>query len=350
MLAELTDRNRKNMSNPTTKPIVLSGVQPSGELSIGNYIGALRQWEQMQDDYDCQYCIVDLHAITVRQEAEKLREATLDSLALCLAVGVTPEKSNLFIQSHVPEHAQLGWVLNCYTQMGELNRMTQFKDKSARHAENINAGLFGYPVLMAADILLYQANQVPVGNDQKQHLELARDIATRFNNVYGEVFTVPEPYIPQVGARVMSLQDPTKKMSKSDDNRNNVIGLLEDPKAIAKKIKRAVTDSDEPPRVLFDIESKPGVANLMGLMSVATGKTFAEIEAEYEGKMYGHLKTDTADAVVAMLEPVQTRYQEFRADRAYLDQVMKAGSEKASARAADTLKKVYEAVGFVACP
>ncbi|WP_325891473.1 tryptophan--tRNA ligase [Grimontia sp. NTOU-MAR1] len=338
------------MSNPTTKPIVLSGVQPSGELSIGNYIGALRQWEQMQDDYDCQYCIVDLHAITVRQEAEKLREATLDSLALCLAVGVTPEKSNLFIQSHVPEHAQLGWVLNCYTQMGELNRMTQFKDKSARHAENINAGLFGYPVLMAADILLYQANQVPVGNDQKQHLELARDIATRFNNVYGEVFTVPEPYIPQVGARVMSLQDPTKKMSKSDDNRNNVIGLLEDPKAIAKKIKRAVTDSDEPPRVLFDIESKPGVANLMGLMSVATGKTLAEIEAEYEGKMYGHLKTDTADAVVAMLEPVQTRYQEFRADRAYLDQVMKAGSEKASSRAAETLKKVYEAVGFVARP
>ncbi|MBV7298805.1 tryptophan--tRNA ligase [Enterovibrio paralichthyis] len=338
------------MSNPSTKPIVLSGVQPSGELSIGNYIGALRQWEQMQDDYDCQYCIVDLHAITVRQQAEKLREATLDSLALCLAVGVTPEKSNLFIQSHVPEHAQLGWVLNCYAQMGELNRMTQFKDKSQRHAENINAGLFGYPVLMAADILLYQANQVPVGNDQKQHLELARDIATRFNNIYGDVFTVPEPYIPQVGARVMSLQDPTKKMSKSDDNRNNVIGLLEDPKSIAKKIKRAVTDSEEPPRVIFDIETKPGVANLMGLMSVATGKSFAEIEAEYEGKMYGHLKVDTADAVVAMLEPVQTRYQEFRADRAYLDQVMKAGAEKASARAAVTLKKVYEAVGFVARP
>ncbi len=335
------------MSNPTTKPIVLSGVQPSGELSIGNYIGALRQWEQMQDDFDCQYCIVDLHAITVRQEAEKLREATLDSLALCLAVGVTPEKSNLFIQSHVPEHAQLGWVLNCYTQMGELNRMTQFKDKSARHAENINAGLFGYPVLMAADILLYQANQVPVGNDQKQHLELARDIATRFNNVYGDVFSVPEPYIPQVGARVMSLQDPTKKMSKSDDNRNNVIGLLEDPKSIAKKIKRAMTDSEEPPRVLFDIQNKPGVANLMGLMSVATGKTFAEIEADYADKMYGHLKTDTAEAVVAMLEPVQQRYAEFRQDRAYLDQVMKAGAEKASERAAVTLKKVYEAVGFV---
>ncbi|PKF51532.1 tryptophan--tRNA ligase [Enterovibrio nigricans] len=330
--------------------IVLSGVQPSGELSIGNYIGALRQWEQMQDDYDCQYCIVDLHAITVRQDAEKLRQATLDSLALCLAVGVTPEKSNLFIQSHVPEHAQLGWVLNCYAQMGELNRMTQFKDKSARHAENINAGLFGYPVLMAADILLYQANQVPVGNDQKQHLELARDIAHRFNNLYGDVFTVPEPYIPQVGARVMSLQDPIKKMSKSDDNRNNVIGLLEDPKAIAKKIKRAVTDSEEPPRVAFDIETKPGVANLMGLLSVATGKSFADLEAEYEGKMYGHLKSDTADAVVAMLEPVQTRYKQFREDRAYLDSVMKAGAEKASARAAVTLKKAYEAVGFVARP
>ncbi|MDD1782129.1 tryptophan--tRNA ligase [Enterovibrio sp. ZSDZ35] len=338
------------MSNPSTKPIVLSGVQPSGELSIGNYIGALRQWEQMQDDYDCQYCIVDLHAITVRQDAEKLRQATLDSLALCLAVGVTPEKSNLFIQSHVPEHAQLGWVLNCYAQMGELNRMTQFKDKSARHAENINAGLFGYPVLMAADILLYQANQVPVGNDQKQHLELARDIATRFNNLYGDVFTVPEPYIPQVGARVMSLQDPTKKMSKSDDNRNNVIGLLEDPKAIAKKIKRAVTDSEEPPRVAFDIENKPGVANLMGLLSVATGKSFADIEAEYVDKMYGHLKTDTADAVVAMLEPVQTRYKQYREDRAYLDSVMKAGAENASARAAETLKKVYDAVGFVARP
>lgn len=335
------------MSNPTTKPIVLSGVQPSGELSIGNYIGALRQWEQMQNDYDCQYCIVDLHAITVRQAPEALREATQDALAVCLAVGVSPEKSNLFIQSHVPEHAQLSWVLNCYTQMGELNRMTQFKDKSQRYAENINAGLFSYPVLMAADILLYQAKQIPVGNDQKQHLELARDIAHRFNTIYGDVFTVPEPYIPTVGARVMSLQDPHKKMSKSDDNRKNVIGLLEDPKSIAKKIKSAVTDSEDPPRVAFDLEHKAGVANLMGLMSVATGKTYAQIEQDYAGKMYGHLKVDTADAVVAMLAPVQARYKEIRADQSYLEQVMKVGAEKASARAALTLEKVYQAVGFV---
>ena len=341
------------MSDPTSKPItthkpiVLSGVQPSGELSIGNYIGALRQWEQMQNDFDCQYCIVDLHAITVRQNPAALRQATLDSLALCLAVGLSAEKSNLFIQSHVPEHAQLSWVLNCYAQVGELNRMTQYKDKSQRYNENINAGLFSYPVLMAADILLYQANQVPVGNDQKQHLELARDIASRFNNLYGDIFTVPEPFIPQVGARVMSLQDPTKKMSKSDENKNNVIGLLEDPKIIAKKIKRAVTDSQEPPRVVFDIENKPGVANLMGLLSVATGKSFSDIENEYEGKMYGHLKTDTADAVVAMLEPLQSRYKQYRQETTYLNEVMKTGAEKASSRAAVTLKNVYDAVGFL---
>ncbi|WP_120513786.1 tryptophan--tRNA ligase [Photobacterium salinisoli] len=333
-----------------SKPIVFSGVQPSGELSIGNYMGALRQWEQMQDEYNCHYCVVDLHAITVRQDPAALREATLDALALCLAVGVSPEKSTLFVQSHAPEHAQLAWVLNCYTQMGELNRMTQFKDKSQRHSENINAGLFSYPVLMAADILLYGAHQVPVGNDQKQHLELARDIAIRFNNLYGDTFVVPEPYIPPVGARVMSLQDPLKKMSKSDDNRNNVIGLLEDPKAITKKIKRAVTDSEEPPRVVFDIENKPGVSNLMGIMSGVTGKSLADIEAEYSDKMYGHLKKDTAEAVVAMLEPLQARYHAYREDRAFLDQVMKTGAEKASARAAEVLKKVYQAVGFVARP
>lgn len=240
------------------KPIVFSGAQPSGELTIGNYMGALRQWVNMQDDYDCIYCIVNQHAITVRQDPSELKKRTLDTLALYLACGIDPKKSTIFVQSHVPQHSQLSWVLNCYAYFGELSRMTQFKDKSARHAENINAGLFDYPVLMAADILLYQANQIPVGGDQKQHLELSRDLALRFNALYGDIFTVPEPFIPQGGsARVMSLQDPTKKMSKSDDNRNNVIALLEDPKSVAKKIKRAVTDSEEPPRVHYDLENKP---------------------------------------------------------------------------------------------
>ncbi|GAM63748.1 tryptophanyl-tRNA synthetase [Vibrio ishigakensis] len=339
----------------STKPIVLSGVQPSGELSIGNYLGALRQWHQMQDDYDCQYCVVDLHAITVRQEAAALREATLDALAVCLAVGVDPKKSTLFVQSHVPEHAQLGWVLNCYTQMGELNRMTQFKDKSQRYANDVNVGLYDYPVLMAADILLYGAHQVPVGNDQKQHLELARDIATRFNNLYGSaeapIFQVPEPYIPKVNARVMSLQDATKKMSKSDDNRKNVITLLEEPKSIIKKINKAQTDPDNPPRIAYDVENKAGIANLMGLYSAATGKTFEEIEAQYQGvEMYGPFKKDVGQALVAMLEPIQSEYHRIRNDIPYLNEVMKAGADKASEKAAVTLDKVYQAVGFVQRP
>ncbi|MDX3775681.1 tryptophan--tRNA ligase [Chromatiaceae bacterium AAb-1] len=332
------------MSN---KPIVLSGAQPSGQLTIGNYLGALRQWDKMQDDYNCLYCIVDLHAITVRQDPEKLRNASLDSLALYLACGIDPKRSAVFMQSHVPEHSQLAWVLSCYTQFGELSRMTQFKDKSERHASNVNAGLFTYPVLMAADILLYQTNQVPVGHDQKQHLELARDVAMRFNALHGEVFTIPEPYIPPVAARVMSLQDPLKKMSKSDDNPQNFIGLLEDPKVIAKKIKRAITDSEDPPRVRYDLENKPGVANLLSILSGVTGKTMPQLEAEYEGKMYGHLKGDVADAVVALLEPVQQRFHELRADQGTLTAVMREGAEKARARASATLQQVNEAVGFV---
>ena len=334
-----------------SKPIVFSGAQPSGELTIGNYMGALRQWVKMQDDYECIYCIVDLHAITVRQDAEKLRKATLDTLALYLAVGIDPKKSTIFVQSHVPEHTQLSWALNCYTYFGELGRMTQFKDKSVRYetsnSESITAGLFDYPVLMAADILLYQTNQVPVGEDQKQHLELSRDIASRFNAIYGDVFTVPEPFIPKSGARVMSLQEPTKKMSKSDDNRKNVIGLLEDPKAVTKKIKSAMTDSEEPPVIRYDIKNKPGVSNLLDILSGVTGKAIPELEAEFEGQMYGHLKGAVAEAVSGMLTEVQERFNRFRSDEAYLQQVMKEGAEKARARASVTLKKAYEAIGFV---
>ena len=335
------------MSN---KPVVLSGCQPSGQLTLGNYMGALKQWVSMQDDYDCLYMIVDLHAITVRQDPKLLAEACLDGLSLYLACGIDPQKSTLFLQSHVPEHAQLSWVLNCYAQMGELNRMTQFKDKSAKNENNINVGLYSYPVLQAADILLYQADKVPVGEDQKQHLELTRDIATRVNNLYGDVFRLPDPYIPDFGARIMSLQEPEKKMSKSDNNPNNFIGLLEEPKKLAKKIKRAVTDSDEQANIYFNPTEKPGVSNLLTLLSLATGKSIKELEPEYTDKMYGHLKGDVADAVVALLEPIQARYAEIRADRAYLDDVMRQGADKASARAAETLAKVYKAVGFIPKP
>lgn len=333
-----------------SKPIVLSGAQPSGELTIGNYLGALRQWVAMQVNFKSYFMLVDLHAITVRQDPEKLRNACLDGLALYLACGIDPEKSDIFIQSHVPEHSQLGWVLNCYTQMGELNRMTQFKDKSQKNTNNINSGLFTYPVLMAADILLYQADQVPVGNDQKQHLELSRDIATRFNNLHGDVFKIPEPQIPEVGARIMSLQDPEKKMSKSDDNPNNIIGLLEDPKKITKKIKRAVTDSDEQARIYFSPEEKAGVSNLLTLLSCTTGKSIESLVPEYEDKMYGHLKTDVADAVVSFIEPMQQRFHEIRADQAYLNDVMKKGAEGASERASQTLQAVYDAIGLVKKP
>lgn len=330
-----------------TKPIVLSGCQPSGSLTIGNYMGALRQWVEMQETHDCLYCIVDLHAITVRQDPTELRSAIYDGLAMYQAVGIDPAKSTMFIQSQVAEHAELCWILNCYTQMGELNRMTQFKDKSQKNAANINVGLFSYPVLMAADILLYGPSHVPVGSDQKQHLELARDIATRFNNAYGETFVVPEPAIPTHGARIMSLQEPTKKMSKSDDNVKNFIGLLEDPKVIAKKIKSAETDSDEAANIYFDTAEKPGVSNLLTLLSCSTGKSIEELVPEYEDKMYGHLKVDTANAVVALLEPIQARYKVLRADEKALEAVARAGAEKARARAKVVLANVYEKIGFL---
>nr|WP_136251416.1 tryptophan--tRNA ligase [Ningiella ruwaisensis] len=330
-----------------SKPVVLSGCQPSGQLTLGNYMGALKQWVDMQSTHDCLYMIVDLHAITVRQDPKELHKACLDGLALYLACGIDPEKSTIFMQSHVPEHAQLGWVLNCFTQMGELNRMTQFKDKSQKNVNNINVGLYAYPVLQAADILIYQANEVPIGEDQKQHLELTRDIATRFNNMYGEIFTLPEPFIPESGARVMSLQDPSKKMSKSDDNPNNIIGLLEDPKKLAKKIKRAVTDSDEQARIYYDTAEKPGVSNLLSLLSCASGKPIESLVPEYEDKMYGHLKSDVADAVVELVTPIQHRFAEIRADQQYLHSVMKQGSAKAQRIASDTLHKVYQTLGFV---
>tara|TARA_B100002003_G_scaffold240806_1_gene261755 strand:- start:91 stop:1098 length:1008 start_codon:yes stop_codon:yes gene_type:complete len=335
------------MSN---KPIVLSGCQPSGQLTLGNYMGALKQWVSMQTDYDCLYMLVDQHAITVRQEPEKLYNACLDGLALYLACGIDPKQSTLFVQSHVPGHAQLSWVLNCYTQMGELNRMTQFKDKSAKNENNINVGLYAYPVLQAADILLYQADKVPVGEDQKQHLELTRNIATRMNNLYGDMFTLPDPYIPEFGARIMSLQEPDRKMSKSDTNPKNFIGLLEDPKKITKKIKSAVTDSDEQARIYFDPEEKAGVSNLLTLLSLATNKSIDSLVPEYEDKMYGHLKGDVAEAVVALIEPIQEKYKALRDDRAYLDEVMKSGAEKASAKAAVTLEKVYDTIGFIKKP
>ncbi|WP_439257511.1 tryptophan--tRNA ligase [Lonepinella sp. BR2271] len=334
-----------------SKPVVLSGVQPSGELTIGNYLGALRQWVKMQDDFECLFCIVDLHAITVRQDPAQLRKASLDVLALYLACGIDPSKSTIFIQSHVPEHTQLAWALNCYTYFGEMGRMTQFKDKSSKHADNVNVGLFTYPVLMAADILLYQANQVPVGEDQRQHLEITRDIAQRFNALYptekGEIFVVPEAFIPKAGAKVMALQEPTKKMSKSDDNRNNVITLLEEPKSVEKKIKRAMTDGEEPPVVRYDPQNKAGVSNLLEILSVIRDVPIADLEKEFEGQMYGHLKGAVAESVVNMLTELQERFYHYRNNETLLNQIAAEGAKKARERASKTLADVYQAIGFV---
>ena len=332
--------------NITPKKRILSGIQPSGAVTLGNYVGALRNWVELQksDEYECYFMLADLHTITVRQEAKVLRKNAIDLLALFLAAGIDPQKSPVFFQSHVPAHVQLSWVLNCNTYMGELSRMTQFKDKSRKHADNINAGLFTYPVLMAADILLYQADLVPVGEDQKQHLEITRDIAKRFNNAYSETFKIHEPYIPKVGARIMSLQDPTQKMSKSDPNENAYILLLDKPDAIVRKIKRAVTDSGSEVR---RGEGKEGIENLMSIYGAVTGKTMEETEAEFEGKGYGVFKSAVADAVVAALEPIQKRYAELTANRDYLEDVYRSGAQIAERTAFKTIAKVYRKVGFI---
>ncbi|MGN0902450.1 MAG: tryptophan--tRNA ligase, partial [Succinivibrio sp.] len=286
------------------------------------------------------------HAITVRQDPKELLERSYNTLAIFIAAGIDPQKSTIFMQSHVPAHCQLSWVLNCYTQVGELNRMTQYKDKSKRYADNVTAGLFDYPVLMAADILLYQADLVPVGDDQKQHIEITRDIATRFNNLYGKTFVLPEGYFPKAGARVMSLQEPTKKMSKSDDNENNVVRILEDPKSILKKLKRAVTDSDNPPVIAYDWEKKPGVSNLLEIMSACTNTPVEELVDRYKGQMYGTFKCEVGDAIIALLEPLQKRYKELRENEDYLKEILKHGADKAAQRAQTTLDDVYKKIGF----
>ncbi len=330
------------------KQILFSGIQPSGVLHIGNYIGAIRNWVKLQDEYDCLFSIVDLHAITIRQNPKLLHERCYDYLALLIACGIEPEKNIMFCQSHVPAHSELTWILNCYAHMGELNRMTQFKDKSKKQA-NINVGLFAYPVLQAADILLYKTNVVPVGADQRQHLELTRDIALRFNNIYEEVFTVPEHYIPalETGGRIMGLQDPEKKMSSSDPNENNLICLLDSPEEIRKKFKRAVTDSGK--EVRFH-ESKPGIANLLIIYSALTNKSIKDLEKQYQGLGYGKFKNDVAEAVIEFLAPIQKRFQELRQDQKTLDKILKQGAEMASERANVMLNKIYAVIGFIPHP
>jgi tryptophanyl-tRNA synthetase len=330
----MADENKKR---------VFSGIQPTGGFTLGNYLGAVRNWGVLQDEYDCIYSVVDLHSITVRQDPATLRRQIRESAALLLACGVDPERSILFIQGDVHQHAELSWILGCYTQFGELSRMTQFKDKSQKHPENVNGGLFTYPVLMAADILLYQTDLVPIGADQKQHLELARNIAERFNGVYGQTFVVPDGYFPKVAARVMSLQDPTAKMSKSDENTNAKIMLLDDPDLIVKKFRRAVTDSGNEIRAA---EDKPGVTNLMSIYSACTGKTFEEIEREFDGKGYGDFKTAVGETVRDMLKPIQERYAVYLSDKEQLNGILKSGAEKASYLASKTLAKARRKIGL----
>ena len=326
------------------KKKVLSCIQPSGMLTLGNYLGALKNWKNMQEEFDCTYAVADLHAITVRQEPAKLRAQIYSTYAIMLALGLDPEKSTLFIQSHVPEHTALSWLLSCNTQFGEMSRMTQFKDKSAKHANNVNVGLFSYPVLMAADILLYQPDFVPVGADQKQHLEIARDIAIRFNNLYGDVFTVPEPYIAKTGARVMSLGDPTKKMSKSDENANAWVAILDDRDTIIRKFKRAVTDSEACVRMN---ENQAGISNLITIYSAVTGKSVAEIEKEFEGRGYGDFKLAVGEAVADELAPIKAEYDRIIADKGELERIFRDGDQRAEKVARKTYFKAMKKVGFV---
>ena len=328
------------------KKVLLSGIQPSGDLHLGNYLGAIKNWAELSEQFDCYWFMADLHTITVRQDPAELRRRTLTQIATYIACGLDPEKNTIFVQSHVHQHAELGWVLDCYTMFGELSRMTQFKDKSAKHADNINAGLFTYPCLMAADILLYQPDFVPVGEDQKQHVEICRDIANRFNHAHGEVFKVPQPYIPKAGARVMSLNQPDTKMSKSIPE--GCVFLMEKPEDIMRKFKRAITDSDTERCVRFDREAKPGVSNLMQIYSAVTGKSFETIEAEFDGKGYGAFKPAVGEAVVELLRPIREETERLLADKGYLESVYRAGAEKASYVAEKTLRKVYKKVGFLA--
>lgn len=331
------------MENTAPRKRIFSAIQPSGEMTLGNYLGAIKNWVAMQDEFDCIFATANLHAITVRQDPKVLRRNTEQLYAMLLACGVDTDKCIFYHQSMVPAHAELSWVLSTYTQFGELSRMTQFKDKSQRHADNVNAGLFTYPVLMAADILLFKADMVPVGADQKQHLELSRTIAERFNGVYGDVFTVPEPYIPKLGARVMSLADPSKKMSKSDDNKKSFILLTDEPSVIMKKFRSAVTDSEA---CVCRGENKPGVNNLMDIYAACTGKTDEQIVAEFDGRGYGDFKTAVGESVIAMLEPIQQRYKQYLEDKTYLADKAKEGAEAASRIARRTIEKVYKKVGL----
>ena len=326
------------------RKVIFSGIQPSGELTLGNYLGALKNWVKLQDEYDCYFCVVDLHAITVRQEPKSLRQKTLEVMALYIAAGIEPEKNTIFIQSHVSAHAEAAWLLNCYSYMGELGRMTQFKEKSKKYGDNIGVGLFDYPVLMASDILLYGTDLVPVGSDQKQHLEITRNIAERFNNLYSPTFTVPEPYIAESGARVMDLQEPTKKMSKSGENPNGNILVLDPPEVIRKKISRAVTDSVG---IVRFTDEQPGVKNLMTILKVLTDMSYEDMEKKYEGLGYAQFKKDLAEAIVAELSPIQEKVKLILADKGYLEEIYKKGAEKANYISNKMLRKMQKKIGFI---